>query len=98
MSTKSKSKARRKRKPTSPRERERIQRLKQQHREQRRESVPRVLYTREQTGAALGGISISSVIRLENEGKLRKVRLRGTTGQVFNPAQDVETLASVAEG
>ena len=42
--------------------------------------------------------SISSVIRLENEGKLRKVRLRGETGQVFNPVADVEALASAVEG
>ena len=34
----------------------------------------------------------------ENEGKLRKVRLRGETGQVFNPAGDVEALALAAEG
>jgi hypothetical protein len=60
-------------------------------------AVRRLLYTREQTAEALGGISVSSVIRLENEGRLRKVRLRGETGQVFNPAGDVEALASSVE-
>jgi hypothetical protein len=57
-------------------------------------TVRRLLFTREQTAFALGGISVSSVIRLENEGKLGKVRLRGETGQVFNPVEDVEALAS----
>jgi hypothetical protein len=60
--------------------------------------IRRLLYTRGQTGEALGGISVSSVIRLENEGKLRKVRLRGETGQVFNPVADVEALASAVKG
>jgi hypothetical protein len=60
------------------------------------ESVARLLYTREQTAYALGGVSIATIIRLENEGRLRKVRLRGQ-GQVFNPSADVEALAS-AEG
>jgi len=57
-------------------------------------SVRRLLFTREQTAFALGGISVSSVIRLEQDGRLRKVRLRGLTGQVFNPVEDVEALAA----
>jgi hypothetical protein len=60
-------------------------------------SVRRLLYSREQTCEALGGISISSVIRLEREGRLSKVRLRGLTGKVFNPVEDVEALASAVE-
>jgi len=60
-------------------------------------TVRRLLYTREQSAYALGGISVSSVIRLEKEGLLGKVRLRGETGQVFNPAADVEALASAVE-
>ena len=56
-------------------------------------SVPRLLYTRAQTGEALGGISVSSVIRLERQGSLSKVRLRGLTGQVFHRADQVEALA-----
>ena len=91
--SKSKSKSRRppaKSKRLSPEELER--------RRRQRNEARRLLYTRGQTGEALGGISVSSVIRLENEGKLRKVRLRGETGQVFNPVADVEALASAVEG
>lgn len=60
-------------------------------------TAPRLLYTREQTAQALGGISISSIIRLENDGRLRKVRLRGKTGQVFHNVSDIEALASGEE-
>jgi hypothetical protein len=60
-------------------------------------TVRRLLYTRAQTGQALGGISVSSVIRLEQDGKLRTVRLRGESGQVFIPAADVEALAKAVE-
>jgi hypothetical protein len=100
---KSESKSRRhakksKRRQLSPEELER-------RRRQRNASVRRLLYTREQTGEALGGISVSSVIRLEQLGKLRKVRPHGgldkegrPTGQVFNPVEDVEALASAVEG
>ena len=56
-------------------------------------SVRRLLLTRQQTAEALGGISVSSVIRLEKDGRLSKVRLRGLTGQVFNRADEVEALA-----
>ena len=56
-------------------------------------SVRRLLCTRAQTGEALGGISVSSVIRLERQGSLSKVRLRGLTGQVFHRADQVEALA-----
>ena len=59
--------------------------------------VRRLLYAREQTAEALGGISISSVIRLEREGRLSKVRLRGLSGKVFNPVDEVEALASAVE-
>ncbi len=82
--------AKSKRRQLSPEERER--------RRRQRNEARRLLYTRGQTGEALGGISVSSVIRLENEGKLRKVRLRGETGQVFNPVADVEALASAVKG
>jgi hypothetical protein len=44
------------------------------------------------------------VIRLAREGKLSKVRLRGSSdkkgnaqGQVFNPVEDVEALAAQVE-
>jgi hypothetical protein len=83
----------RKRRPAKPPSPEELERRRRQRNEARR-----LLYTRGQTGEALGGISVSSVIRLENEGKLRKVRLRGETGQVFNPVADVEALASAVEG
>lgn len=90
MTKVSKARKRRPAKSLSPEERER-------RRLERNGSVRQLLYTREQTGAALGGVSVSTVIRLENEGKLRKVRLRGLTGQVFNPAVDVEALAEAVE-
>ena len=57
-------------------------------------SVKRLLYTREQTAECLGGISVSSLIRLERDGSLSKVRLRGLTGQVFHRADQVEALGA----
>jgi len=52
-------------------------------------TVEQLLYTRRQTGRVLGGISVATVQRLENAGKLDKVRLAGGNGQVFNKAAQV---------
>ncbi len=54
-------------------------------RERRTACVRRVLYTREQTAAALGGISRSMVIRLENDGKLSKVRFVARQDRCLTP-------------
>ena len=102
MTKVSKAQKRRPAKPSKPRRRKlspevlkRRREERERHRVQRNESVPQLLYTRQQSGAALG-VSISTIIRLENEKKIRKVRLRGETGQIFNPVEDIEALASEA--
>jgi hypothetical protein len=46
--------------------------------------IEQLLYTRRQTGRALGGISVATVIRLENKGLLDKVRLTGGSGEMFH--------------
>src|SRR4051812_17612436 len=44
----------------------------------------------------LGGISLTTQIRLERAGKLRVVRPTGKSkGQVFHPAEDVHALAGI---
>jgi hypothetical protein len=66
----------------------------------RRKTVPAVnplLYSRQQTAQALGGISIATVQRLENAGRLTKVRLAGSdSGQVFHDVGEVKALAAGA--
>jgi hypothetical protein len=69
------TKSRRRPKQPTPAELERRREERDRRHAQRRTSIRRLLYTREQTGEALGGISISSVIRLEQDGCLSKVRL-----------------------
>jgi hypothetical protein len=57
-------------------------------------SVERLLYSREQTAEALGGISIMTVIRMERRGILPRVRLLGSpNGKVFHPAEAVHAIA-----
>jgi hypothetical protein len=57
-------------------------------------TVERLLYSRQQTAQALGGISIRTVIRFEEEGRLGKVQFKNSrTAKVFNPAADVIALA-----
>ena len=68
-----------------------------EERARKRATVRPLLYSREQTGAALGGVSVSYVIRLENDKKLSKVRLRGPMSQVFNRVEEVEALAARSE-
>jgi len=82
-----KARSRRQTNSLSPEERQRRE-------EQRRASVRRLLYSREQTAEVLGGISIPTIIRLENEGRLSKVRLHGVTSKVFHKVEEVEALAS----
>jgi hypothetical protein len=78
----------------SPSERTRRAEKREQKRAQSLADIPRLLYSREQTRHALGGISIASVIRLENRGLLEKVRLAGSdNGQVLHPAEQVHALA-----
>jgi hypothetical protein len=65
-----------------------------QQREQSLAAVPQLLYSRRQTQRALGGISISTIIRLENAGKLDKVALAGVpNGQVYHRVAQVTALA-----
>jgi hypothetical protein len=66
-----------------------------QVREARIAAVPVLLYSRQQTRHALGGISLASVIRMENQGLLDKVRLAGTSnGQVFHRSEQVHALVN----
>lgn len=52
-----------------------------------------LLYSREQAARLLGGVSISTITRLEQEGRLTPVRLSNSkTGQVFYRSEDVIAL------
>ena len=54
-----------------------------------------LLYTRAQTARVLGGISLSTILRLEREGALKKIRLmRGVSAQVFHSAENVNALVA----
>jgi hypothetical protein len=53
-----------------------------------------LLVSRKQAAAMLGGVDISTIRRLEQEGRLRPVRLsRSAAGQVFFRIGDVRALA-----
>jgi hypothetical protein len=67
-----------------------------QRRTVRRSTTPdQLLYTRQQTARVLGGISISSIIRLERLGLLKKVHLMpGQSAQVFHTAENVKALVA----
>jgi hypothetical protein len=67
-----------------------------QVREARIAAVPVLLYSRQQTRHALGEISLASVIRLENQGALDKVRLAGGNGAVYHRAEQVHALCERA--
>jgi hypothetical protein len=57
----------------------------------------RLLYTRRQVAELLGGVDVSTVRRLEREGRLTPIRLTGRkTGQVFLRAEDVRKLIEQA--
>ena len=59
--------------------------------------IERLLYTREQTAELLGGVSISTIRRLEREKRLKPIRLSlSPTGQVFHQASDVHALIEEA--
>jgi hypothetical protein len=54
-----------------------------------------LLLTRRQTQQVLGGISLSTILRLEKEGALRKIRLgRGGAAQVFHSMENVRALVA----
>jgi len=54
----------------------------------------RLLYSREQAGELLGGISRPTLIRLEKTGKLKAVRLsKGATTKVYYSHENLERLA-----
>jgi hypothetical protein len=59
--------------------------------------LDRLLFTREQVAALLGGVSIATIRRLEQRGQLHPVRLTPRTGQVFHRAEDVQRLIDQAE-
>ena len=66
--------------------------------EQRRQAIattiPRLLYSRQQTRHVLGGVSLATVQRIENAGLLDKIVLAGSpTGMVFHRAEQVHALA-----
>jgi hypothetical protein len=57
-------------------------------------TIPRLLYSRQQTRHALGGVSLATVLRLEARGLLDKVRLAGSeNGAVHHGASQVMALA-----
>jgi hypothetical protein len=73
-------------------EREESRRLRQ--RAQALAAVQPLLYSRVQTSRALGGISVATIIRLENAGLLTKVRLGNLpTAQVYHRVSEVHALA-----
>jgi hypothetical protein len=80
--------SKRRKQPLSPEERER-------RRQQRLQSVERLLYSREQTAAALGNVSVRTVIRMEERGALTAIRLPGSgpLGKVFHNSEQVRALA-----
>jgi hypothetical protein len=54
-----------------------------------------LLYTRQQTAALLGGISLSTILRLERDHALKKIRLmRGKSAHVFHSAENVNALVA----
>jgi hypothetical protein len=60
-------------------------------------SPERLLFSRAQVAALLGGVSSATVRRMEREGRLRPIRLTGRpTGQVFFRAVDVLALVEEA--
>lgn len=59
-------------------------------------TVRRVLLTRAQAGHTLGGVSVSTIIRLEREKRLTPIKLHkdAPTAQTFYRADQVEALAA----
>lgn len=56
---------------------------------------PPLLYSREQTAAALGGVSTMTVIRLEQAGLLDPIKLAGSrNGHTFYAVAQVHALAA----
>jgi hypothetical protein len=62
-------------------------------------SPERLLFSREQVAAMLGGISTATVRRMEADGRLHLLRLTGRrTGQVFYRRANVLALIEQASG
>ena len=56
----------------------------------------RLLYSRKQAGELLGGVSVATLKRLEDEGLLRPIKLsRSATAQTFYAA---DAIAALIEG
>jgi hypothetical protein len=56
-----------------------------------------LLYSREQAAELLGGVSGNYIRRLEQQGRLRPIRLsRSPTGMVFFRASDLQALIEEA--
>jgi len=88
---------RRKKKP-SKEELERRRQQREQRRARRIASVPKLLYSRQQTAHALGDVSVATVIRMENKGLLDKIRMPGSpNGAIFHLAAQVALLAQGGE-
>lgn len=51
-----------------------------------------LLVSRKEAASRLGGVHVSTVIKLEQEGRLRPVRLTPRSGQVFYRVADLEQL------
>ncbi|MFZ2081143.1 MAG: hypothetical protein WAV38_31750 [Xanthobacteraceae bacterium] len=67
-----------------------------QRREQSLAAVEQLLYSREQTARALGGISVATILRMEARGLLDQVRVAGSPkgkGAVFHRVEQVRALA-----
>ena len=60
------------------------------------EHPKRRLQPREATAAQLGGVSVATIRRLEQRGKLRAIRLGPARGQVFHEIADVDRLIAEA--
>jgi hypothetical protein len=66
-----------------------------------REKFPdQLLFTRAQVARLLGGVDVSTVRRLERDGRLRPIRLnkKSTSGMVFFAASDVNRLVEELAG
>lgn len=69
------------------------------HRSSSEHQPERLLLTRRQVAEMLGGVSVETVRRLEDEGRLKPIRLsRSPTAQVFFKAADVHALVEEATG
>jgi len=60
-------------------------------------TLRQLLYTRRQVAQLLGGVDVSTVRRLEKEGRLKGKRLtKSTSGMVFFTAENVQEVVDEA--